>query len=220
MTKKKKRFEQQVKSGDDLKRPRESSLDDSIANATNTDVFTESLKLEDCVAILYSCMKKLEEEMKKVIQVCEKTKDSQIKDERQLNSLSEAMDFMTKTFEEHERERQENDKILIDSMKNDMVNMNEKIEKLERMVDRQDQFSCRNCFLLHSITDGEREITDELALEIFLNKKIHIDLTPSDIDRTHRIGQKKGSSKKSRGAIIKFVSYNTRKIKKNIYIFK
>ena len=30
--------------GDDLKRPRESRLDDSIANATNTDIFTESLK--------------------------------------------------------------------------------------------------------------------------------------------------------------------------------
>ena len=57
---------------DDSKRPRESSLDDSIANATNTDVFTESLKSEDCVAILYSCMKKLEEEMKKVFQKCEK----------------------------------------------------------------------------------------------------------------------------------------------------
>ena len=47
--------------GDNSKRLRESSLDDSIANATNKDVFTESLKSEDCVAILYSCIKKLEE---------------------------------------------------------------------------------------------------------------------------------------------------------------
>ena len=30
--------------GDDSKRPTESSLHDSTANATNTDVFTESLK--------------------------------------------------------------------------------------------------------------------------------------------------------------------------------
>ena len=47
--------------GDELKRSREISLDDSIANATNKDVFTESLKSEDFVAILYSRMKKLEE---------------------------------------------------------------------------------------------------------------------------------------------------------------
>ena len=128
---------------DDLKRPRESSRDDSIANATNTDVFTASLKSEDCVAILYSCMKKLEEEMKKVPQMCEKTKDSQIKGESQLNSLNVAMDFVTNKFEEYERERQEKDKI-IDTMKSDMVKMKEKIEKLERIVDRQEQYSRRN----------------------------------------------------------------------------
>ena len=40
---------------------------------------------------------------------------------------------------------------------------------------------------------------------------MHIDLTPSDLDRTHNIGQKKASSKKTRSVVIKFVSYNTRK---------
>ena len=73
-------------------------------------------------------MKKLEEDMKKVLQMCEKTKDSQIKGEIQLNSLIEALDFMTNKFEEYERERKEKEKF-IDSMKSDMVNMNEKIEK-------------------------------------------------------------------------------------------
>ena len=38
-----------------------------------------------------------------------------------------------------------------------------------------------------------------------------INLTPSDLDRTHCIGQKKTSSKKPKAVIIKFVSYNTRK---------
>ena len=33
--------------GDDSKRPRESSLDDFNANATNADVFTEFLKSKD-----------------------------------------------------------------------------------------------------------------------------------------------------------------------------
>ena len=136
--KKKRDLSRKSNDGDDSKRPTESSLDDSIANATNTDVFTESLMSEACVAILYSCMKKLEEEMKKVFQVCEKTKGSQINGESQLNSLSEAMDFMTNKFEEYEQEQQEKDKI-IDSMKSDMVNMNEKIEKLERIVDTQEQ---------------------------------------------------------------------------------
>ena len=37
------------------------------------------LKSEDCVAILYSCMKKLKEEMRKVLQMCEKTKEVKLK---------------------------------------------------------------------------------------------------------------------------------------------
>ena len=84
--------------------------------------------------------------------MCEKTKDSEIKRKSQLNSLNEAMDFMTNKFEEYEREQQGKEKI-IDSMKSDMVNMNEKIEKVERIVDRQEQYSRCNCLLLHGITE-------------------------------------------------------------------
>ena len=40
---------------------------------------------------------------------------------------------------------------------------------------------------------------------------MHVDLPPSDLGRTQRIGQKKASSNKLRAVIIKFVSYNTRK---------
>ena len=95
-------------------------------------------------------------------------------------------------------------------MKSDMINVNEKIEKLERIVDRQEQYSHRNYLLLRSITEGKRENTDDLVLET-LNEEMYVDLNPSDLDRTHRIGQKKASSNKPRAVIIKFVSYNTRK---------
>ena len=71
--------------------------------------------------------------------MCEKTKDSQIKGASQLNLLSEVMDFMTNKFEGYERELQEKGKIR-DSMKRYMVNMKEKIEKLERIVDRPKQY--------------------------------------------------------------------------------
>ena len=51
--------------------------------------------------------------MKKLLQICEKTKDSQIKGKSQLNSSSEAMDFMTNKFEEYEQEQPEKAKIKI-----------------------------------------------------------------------------------------------------------
>ena len=119
------------------------------------------------------------------------------------------MDFKTNRSEGCEWERQEQDKIL-DYKKIHMVNMKKKIEKLERMVDRQEQYSCRNWILIHSITEGERKHTDELVLET-LNEKMLVDLTLSDLGRTHHIGQKKSSSNKTRAVIIKFVSYNARK---------
>ena len=96
-------------------------------------------------------------------------------------------------------------------MKSDIVDMNKNIEKLERIVDRQEQYSHHNCLLLLCITEGERENIDDLVLET-LNEKMHVDLTPSDLDRTHSIGMKTASSNKSRAAIIKFVCCNTRKI--------
>ena len=65
-------------------------------------------------------------------------------------------------------------------------------------------------YINENITEHERQNTDELVLET-LNEKIHINLTLSDLDRTHGIGQKKASSKKPRAVIIKFVSHNTRK---------
>ena len=52
--KKKRDLSSRSSDGDDSKRPRESSLDYSVANATNTDILPESLKSEDCVPIRYS----------------------------------------------------------------------------------------------------------------------------------------------------------------------
>ena len=83
------------------------------------------------------------------------------------------------------------------------------IEKLERIVDRQEQYLRHNCLLLHGIAEGERENADGLVLKT-LNEKMHLDWTLSDLDRTHSIGHKKASSNKLRAVISKFVSYKTR----------
>lgn len=61
----------------------ENLLDGSIANTTNTHIFNEPLKSEDVVAIFYICIQNLEEKMKKILQMSEKTKSSQIKGESQ-----------------------------------------------------------------------------------------------------------------------------------------
>ena len=94
----------------------------------------------------------------------ENQKTVKFKGKSQVNSWSEAMDFITIKLEEYEREQQEKYKI-IGSIKSEMVNMNKQIEKLERIVDRQEQYSRRNCLLLYGIAECERENTGDLVLE-------------------------------------------------------
>ena len=75
-------------------------------------------------------------------------------------------------------------------MKTEMSVMNKKIEKLEQIVARQEQYSRRNCLFLHDIAENKDENTDNLILKT-VDEKINIELSSSDLDRTHRTGRKK-----------------------------
>ena len=77
-------------------------------------------------------------------------------------------------------------------------------------MDRQEQYSRRNCLLIHGITEGNQENTDDLALEIF-KEKSDIELTQRGLDRTHRIGKNDKRSNRPRPVIGKFIRYNDRK---------
>ena len=64
-------------------------------------------------------------------------------------------------------------------------------------------------FMTNEFEQYERERQEKD--KIIDSMKSDLDLVPSDLYRTHRIGEKKGSSNKPRADIINFVSYNTRK---------
>ena len=89
--------------------------------------------------------------------------------------------------------------------KNDDLTL--QITKLEEEVDSLQQYSRRNCLLIHQVHEVPKEDTDELALGI-IKEKLNIHLDGSDLDRSHRIGRK--TNTKSRPIIVKFTSYNTR----------
>ena len=64
--------------------------------------------------------------------------------------------------------------------------------------------------LIHGITEGNQENTDDLALE-FVREKSDIKLTQRDLDRTYRIGKNDKRSNQPRPVIVKFIRYNDRK---------
>ena len=65
-------------------------------------------------------------------------------------------------------------------------------------VDRQEQYFRRNCILVH----GVNEDTDEVVINKIKNE-MDLDISPGDIDRTHRIGVP--SKGKNRPIIIRYM---------------
>ena len=88
--------------------------------------------------------------------------------------------------------------------------MTKRSKVLEESIDQQEQYSHRNCLLIHGVEENSNEDTDKLALNI-INNDLEIDLTEIAIDRTHRIGDPKKKKKKVRPIIVKFVRYYDRK---------
>ena len=66
LDKKKREISDKFNEGEASNRQTESSVDNFIANATSSEVFTESLKSEGCPAVLHNYMKIVERKMKKL----------------------------------------------------------------------------------------------------------------------------------------------------------
>ena len=103
---------------EDAKRQREESPSEnpnvSMLDISKTprNVFEESLKSEDCVKILLSCLRNLEKEVKDMQKLALSNNNNQIKGEKQLGDLSESIKFMSGKFDEFEKERQEQKKVI------------------------------------------------------------------------------------------------------------
>ena len=87
--------------------------------------------------------------------------------------------------------------------------MAQKIDKLENLVDQQEQYSRRNCLLVHGIAETNDENTDDLVLKT-INEKLDVDIAEKEIDRSRRIGRKK-DGQRPKPVIVKLTRYNTRK---------
>ena len=153
-------------------------------------------------------LKNLEKEVKELKDLASSNNANQIKGERQLLDLKDAVDFISNKFDDFERGRLEKEKI-IKNLKEEVTYLRGKVDDITAETDRQEQYSRRNCLLIHGLPESKNENTDLLAMEV-IETKMDIKITDNDIDRTHRIGKPK-SNGKSKPVIIKFVRYNDRK---------
>lgn len=79
--------------------------------------------------------------------------------------------------------------------------------QLEERTDQLEMYSRRNCLRIFGVKETESEDTDKLVIEN-VAKKISVNLTLQDIDRSHRVGRQ--ITGKNRPIIVKFVSYRKR----------
>ena len=90
--------------GEDPKKQREGSLDEQ---KTPDEVFKDSFDSPDCMKILYNCMQNIEKKLEVLNSKFEAKHRSQIKGESQLSSLNEAVEFLSKKFDDLVKEKDE-----------------------------------------------------------------------------------------------------------------
>lgn len=105
---------------------------------------------------------------------------------------------MRKTLEENTR--------VISELKDALVEKDKTIGVLENKIDDLEQYQRRQCLRVFGVSETDGEDTDKLAIDVA--KKIGVDLSVNDIDRSHRIGRKE--TDRPRPVIVKFVSYRKR----------
>ena len=66
-------------------------------------------------------------------------------------------------------------------MEENVSAMNKKVENLEKEIDKLEQYSHRNCLLVHGIVETDDEVTDDLVMET-ISTKMNIEISPADLD--------------------------------------
>ena len=133
-------------------------------------------------------------------------KNSQIKGEKQLDSLSDALELLSAKFDELEKDHEKKNKKISEVEKK----VNSLESKLGDSVDELEQYSRRNCLLLHGVRELEGENKNDIIMKT-MKEEIDIDIRQQDLDQKHRVGNTKVCKEgKSRPIIIKFSRYDVR----------
>ena len=202
MGSKKRDHSDKSQSGDERKKVREDSMSD-----LPDDVFEDGFNSPGCVKILVNCMRNMEQQIKELIVSSNESKQARIKGEEHLTSITTSLNFLSQKFDDLDKDLKPKDK-KISELEKHLNSLEIENKTLSEMIDDQEQYSRRNCLLLHGVDEEDVEDTDQKIIKV-IAEEMDIQLVEEDLDRTHRIGKK--SDGKSRPIIIKFARYNVRK---------
>jgi hypothetical protein len=98
----------------------------------------------------------------------------------------------------------------IKNIKLELHSIQNKLESQDTRMDQLEQYSRRNCLLIHGVEEGQRDENAYVKVIDVLNNRLNLTVTAEDIDRCHRLGVAGQHNRKKRPIIVKFVSYQTR----------
>ena len=93
-------------------------------------------------------------------------------------------------------------------LEEDICALQKQITKATSDIQDLDLYSRRNCLRINGLPESPSENTDDLVLQL-TREKLGVQLSPSDIDRSHRL-PKSTSSEGPKPLIVKFSRYNAR----------
>ena len=201
------------KQGDeDPKKIREGSLDDTAMSdeaSSNVEVFSDEKQISAALNSLQQCLLNVQQEVRDIRRISESTQQSQIKGEGQLMELTKSINYINEKFKEYEEERKA-DKEIIKKLQQNLSSMSKRLDDMDKQLDKQEQYSRRNCILIHGIPENKGEDTDKEILKV-INDDIDENVSITDIDRSHRIGMFIQGNRNPRPVIVKFARYHVRR---------
>ena len=167
---------------------------DSLRSLSD-EVFADGLNSRELAKLLVCSLRNIEAQVKDLFKVNEETKISQIK-------VTESLDPLSKKIDESETEIKNKDE-KIQFLENRVEILEEKKESQGKEIDDLEQYSRRNCLLLHGAVETDAECTDDIIIKTCA-EELGIDVKQEDLDRIHRLGKVKRNDNKPRPIIVKF----------------
>ena len=149
---------------EDRKEAREGSSTTSKNDAAENEFFQQVSTTDDISEVL-EYLKTLEVKISEIYNLSNDTRSMQIKGDKQLADLTESVKLMSKKFDQFEKDRKEKEKI-INSLKQEVNGLKERVKSLEKVSDDHEQYSRRNCLLIHGIEEDKDEVTDDIVVNM------------------------------------------------------
>ena len=122
---------------------------------------------------------------------------------------------MSAKFDNHEKEMKKKDE-KINQLEKTIENLVEKQKSLSSEIDDLEQYSRRNCLVLHGVNESIDENINEIIVKTF-SEELGVEINEDDLDRSqgklgkHRLEKPKRKDNKPRPIIVKFARYAVRK---------